>query len=102
MPWQQNGSAPAATAGGNVATPHAPVDGKVRPIQPFDSDNTNPAGGVDTPLSWITGTATTYDVLLGRPTDSSIAVSVLATGALDAYGGALTHPGHAGGVREAK
>jgi CubicO group peptidase (beta-lactamase class C family) len=37
----------AATAGGNVAAPHAPVDGKVRPIQPFDSDNTNPAGGVN-------------------------------------------------------
>ncbi len=37
----------AATAGGNVAAPHAPVDGNVRPIQPFDSDNTNPAGGIN-------------------------------------------------------
>ena len=37
----------AAAAGGNVATPHAPVDGKVRPIRPFDSDNTNPAGGIN-------------------------------------------------------
>jgi CubicO group peptidase (beta-lactamase class C family) len=37
----------AATASGNVATPHARVDGKVRPIAPFDSDNTNPAGGVN-------------------------------------------------------
>jgi CubicO group peptidase (beta-lactamase class C family) len=37
----------AAAAGGNVATPHATVDGKVRPIAPFDSDNTNPAGGVN-------------------------------------------------------
>jgi CubicO group peptidase (beta-lactamase class C family) len=37
----------AAAAGGNVASPHAPVDGKVRPIQPFDSDNTNPAGGIN-------------------------------------------------------
>ena len=37
----------AAAAGGNVATPHAPVDGKVRPVKPFDSDNTNPAGGVN-------------------------------------------------------
>jgi CubicO group peptidase (beta-lactamase class C family) len=37
----------AAAAGGNVATPHAPVDGTVRPIAPFDSDNTNPAGGVN-------------------------------------------------------
>jgi uncharacterized protein DUF3471/beta-lactamase family protein len=37
----------AAAAGGNVAAPHAPVDGKVRPITPFDSDNTNPAGGIN-------------------------------------------------------
>jgi CubicO group peptidase (beta-lactamase class C family) len=36
-----------ATKGGNVATPHAPVDGTVRPIAPFDSDNTNPAGGIN-------------------------------------------------------
>jgi CubicO group peptidase (beta-lactamase class C family) len=36
-----------ATKGGNVATPHAPVDGKVRPIAAFDSDNTNPAGGIN-------------------------------------------------------
>jgi len=37
----------AAAAGGNVATPHARVDGRVRPIAPFDSDNTNPAGGIN-------------------------------------------------------
>lgn len=37
----------AATEGGNVATPHAPVDGRVRAIAPFDSDNTNPAGGIN-------------------------------------------------------
>ena len=37
----------AAAAGGNVAAPHAPIDGKVRPIAPFDSDNTNPAGGIN-------------------------------------------------------
>jgi CubicO group peptidase (beta-lactamase class C family) len=36
-----------ATKGGNIATPHAPVDGKVRPIAPFASDNTNPAGGIN-------------------------------------------------------
>src|SRR3989475_11961818 len=36
----------AAAAGGNVATPHAPIDGKVRPIAPFTSDNVNPAGGI--------------------------------------------------------
>jgi CubicO group peptidase (beta-lactamase class C family) len=36
-----------AAAGGNVAVPHAPIDGKVRPIRPFDSDNTNPAGGIN-------------------------------------------------------
>jgi CubicO group peptidase (beta-lactamase class C family) len=34
-----------ATAG-NQATAHAAVDGKVRPIGRFDSDNTNPAGGI--------------------------------------------------------
>jgi CubicO group peptidase (beta-lactamase class C family) len=37
----------AAAAGGNVATPHARVDGTVRPIRPFESDNTNPAGGIN-------------------------------------------------------
>src|SRR6188508_1299186 len=37
----------AAVAGGNIATPHAEVDGMVRPIAAFDSDNTNPAGGIN-------------------------------------------------------
>jgi CubicO group peptidase (beta-lactamase class C family) len=37
----------AATAAGNVATPHAEIDGTVRVIRPFDSDNTNPAGGIN-------------------------------------------------------
>src|SRR5262245_56427504 len=37
----------AAAAGGNVAVTHAPIDGKVRPIEPFVSDNTNPAGGIN-------------------------------------------------------
>ena len=36
-----------AANGSNVATTHAPVDGKVRPIRPFESDNTNPAGGIN-------------------------------------------------------
>jgi CubicO group peptidase (beta-lactamase class C family) len=36
-----------AAAGGNVAVTHARVDGKVRPIAPFGSDNTNPAGGIN-------------------------------------------------------
>lgn len=36
----------AALQGGNVATTHAEVDGVVRVIQPFGSDNTNPAGGI--------------------------------------------------------
>jgi CubicO group peptidase (beta-lactamase class C family) len=36
-----------AAKGGNAASPHARVDGKVRPIAPFDSDNTNPAGGIN-------------------------------------------------------
>jgi len=37
----------AAAAGGNVASPHAAVEGRVRPVAAFDSDNTNPAGGVN-------------------------------------------------------
>ncbi|MEO7274555.1 MAG: serine hydrolase [Vicinamibacterales bacterium] len=37
----------AAADGGNVATPHARVEGTVRPIRPFASDNTNPAGGIN-------------------------------------------------------
>ena len=32
---------------GNVATPHAAISAKVMPIAPFDSDNTNPAGGIN-------------------------------------------------------
>jgi CubicO group peptidase (beta-lactamase class C family) len=37
----------AAAAGGNVATPHAPINGRVQAIAPFASDNTNPAGGIN-------------------------------------------------------
>lgn len=37
----------AAGAGANVATPHAPIEGKVRVVAPFASDNTNPAGGIN-------------------------------------------------------
>ena len=37
----------AAGEGGNVATPHAKVEGAVQPIAPFTSDNTNPAGGIN-------------------------------------------------------
>jgi len=29
-----------------LATPHAPIDGQVRVVKPFASDNTNPAGGI--------------------------------------------------------
>jgi CubicO group peptidase (beta-lactamase class C family) len=36
-----------ASGGGNVAATHAAIDGTVRPIEPFTSDNTNPAGGVN-------------------------------------------------------
>jgi len=42
-----NVSHSAAKAGGNVAAPHARIEGIVRPIAPFDSDNTNPAGGIN-------------------------------------------------------
>ena len=37
----------AASSGGNVAATHARIDGTVRPIAPFLSDNTNPAGGIN-------------------------------------------------------
>ena len=37
----------AAAANGNIATPHAEIDGAVRAIKPFVSDNTNPAGGIN-------------------------------------------------------
>ena len=36
-----------ALDGGNVAAPHARIDGVVRPVEPFASDNTNPAGGIN-------------------------------------------------------
>jgi CubicO group peptidase (beta-lactamase class C family) len=36
-----------AASGGNVATTHAEVDGKVVPVPPMTSDNTNPAGGIN-------------------------------------------------------
>jgi len=36
-----------AAGGGNIATPHARVEGVVRPVKPFASDNTNPAGGIN-------------------------------------------------------
>ncbi len=37
---------PPAAARVNLATPHAPIDGVVRPVAALDSDNTNPAGGI--------------------------------------------------------
>jgi len=36
-----------AESGANVATPHARIEGVVRPVAPFTSDNTNPAGGIN-------------------------------------------------------
>jgi CubicO group peptidase (beta-lactamase class C family) len=36
-----------AGSGDDVAQPHAPVEGKVRKVAPFASDNTNPAGGIN-------------------------------------------------------
>ncbi len=36
-----------AAAGGDVAATHAVVNGTLRPIAPFTSDNTNPAGGIN-------------------------------------------------------
>jgi CubicO group peptidase (beta-lactamase class C family) len=37
----------AGKAGGNIAATHAPIEGVVKPVAPFDSDNTNPAGGIN-------------------------------------------------------
>jgi CubicO group peptidase (beta-lactamase class C family) len=53
----------AAGLPGNVATTHAPIDGKVRPIAPFLSDNTNPAGGV---MAGAADMARWLGVFLGR------------------------------------
>jgi CubicO group peptidase (beta-lactamase class C family) len=36
-----------AAGGANIATPHASVEGKLKAIRPFSSDNTNPAGGIN-------------------------------------------------------
>jgi len=52
-----------AANSGNVATPHARVDERVRVVQPFASDNTNPAGGI---LSNATDMASWMRVLLRR------------------------------------
>jgi len=40
-----------AGTGGNSATPHARVEGVVRPVAAFASDNTNPAGGINSSAS---------------------------------------------------
>lgn len=53
----------AATSGDNVAATHARVEGMVRPIRPFVSDNTNPAGGINTSAEDI---AKWMNVLLAR------------------------------------
>ncbi|MFN2570517.1 MAG: serine hydrolase [Gemmatimonadales bacterium] len=37
----------AAARGANIATTHAPIDGRVRPVAPFANDNVNPAGGIN-------------------------------------------------------
>ncbi|HET6527628.1 MAG TPA: serine hydrolase domain-containing protein, partial [Balneolaceae bacterium] len=36
-----------AAEGPNAATPHAPINGEVQPVQPFTGDVTNPAGGIN-------------------------------------------------------
>ena len=40
-----------AGTGENSATPHARVDGVVRPVAAYTSDNTNPAGGINSSAS---------------------------------------------------
>jgi len=59
-----------ATAGGNVAGTHAEVNDTVRPVAPFASDNTNPAGGI---MSGATDMAKWMIVQLdsGRVSDGS-------------------------------
>lgn len=42
-----------AATGGNVATTHAEVDGRVVAVPPMTSDNTNPAGGINAGASDI-------------------------------------------------
>ena len=37
----------AAGGGSNAASPHARINGTVRPVEAFTSDNTNPAGGIN-------------------------------------------------------
>lgn len=45
---------PGIGASDNISSTHARVEGKVRPIAPFVSDNTNPAGGITTSAHDIT------------------------------------------------
>jgi len=44
--------------GADAASPHGRIDGAVRPIKPFASDNTNPAGGINASAAdmakWVT------------------------------------------------
>lgn len=37
--------------GGNIAVPHARVEGEVRPVRPFDATNTNASGGINSSAS---------------------------------------------------
>jgi CubicO group peptidase (beta-lactamase class C family) len=59
-----------AVEGGNVAGTHAEVNDTVRPVEPFTSDNTNPAGGI---MSGATDMAKWMMVQLdsGRVSDGS-------------------------------
>jgi CubicO group peptidase (beta-lactamase class C family) len=41
----------AAGEGANAATPHARINGTVRPVEAFTSDNTNPAGGINSSVA---------------------------------------------------
>ena len=67
-----------ATRGGNVAAPHASIDGCVRPVQPFDSDNTNPAGGINSNAEDMAKWMITYrdawygDIIIGAQDDKLV------------------------------
>jgi CubicO group peptidase (beta-lactamase class C family) len=71
-----------AASGANTAIPHARVEGVVRPVSPFTSDNTNPAGGIN---SNATDMARWLNVLLsrGRLADGSRLYSERTAAALD-------------------
>ena len=80
---------PAQTLGTTVSYYVTAADG-------YGSSATNPPAGAAGASSFVVGTgasAPSYDVLLGRPTDRSVAASVMASADLEAYVQYGTQPG---------